>query len=282
MRTRADLHVHSKYSDGLYSPTWIVSRADAMELGGIALTDHDTLDGLKEFMECNASSQLHRVPGVEISTEHQGVEAHILGYYLPYGPSSLRTRLRALEKSRRERLPKMVRKLQQIGIEVDQDRLDQSLEGVGTPGRPHLGRVLVESGVVKDLQEAFDKYLASGRPAYVKKERMDSIEAVRLIRHFGGIPVLAHPLLVRAENLRGFVQDLLDAGLVGVEASYDYGKLDVTADAVDIELLADEMALLKTGGSDFHGDPTHADLGQVTVSVDVVEQLRRMIIGEGH
>jgi predicted metal-dependent phosphoesterase TrpH len=248
--------------------------ADEKGLGGIALTDHDTLDGIHDFLNCDASEDLLRVPGVEISTEYLELEAHILGYYIPYGASSLKTQLRVLEKSRKERLPKMVKRLEEIGIDVDQERLDEILTGVGTPGRPHLARMLVESGVVESWQDAFDKYLAAGRPAYVKKERMNSIQAIELIRRLGGIPVLAHPLTVRTENLRGFVEDLVGAGLGGLEAAYDYGHLKITTDLRVVEQIADEMKLLKTGGSDFHGDPSHAELGEVTVAVGVIERLK--------
>jgi predicted metal-dependent phosphoesterase TrpH len=141
----------------------------------------------------------------------------------------------------------------------------------------------VESGIVGSLQEAFDKYLASGKPAYVKKERLDSIEAVRLIRHHGGVPVLAHPRIVRTQDLRAFVEDLSEAGLIGLETVYHYGKIDVKSDAAEVEKLADDLALLRTGGSDFHGDPSHASLGQVTVSIDVIERLKeRGVIDESH
>lgn len=274
VRDLADLHVHSSVSDGRDSPSDIVRIAASKDLGGIALTDHDTIDGLAEFMDCESPDSLVRVPGVEISTELQGAEAHILGYFVPYGPSSLRTRLRELEKSRKERMPRMVRKLQTLGIEIDQARLDEDLEGVGAPGRPHLARALVEEGVVDDTKEAFDKYLARGKPAYVRKERMDTIEAIRLLRHYDAVPVLAHPFIVNTESLEEFIQVLVDEGLGGLEVAYDYGHLRVNNDIQRLERIARSSGLVMTGGSDHHGDSSHASIGDVTVPVSVIRDLQ--------
>jgi predicted metal-dependent phosphoesterase TrpH len=275
MRDLADLHVHSHVSDGLESPTTLVRKADELELGGIALTDHDILEGNREFMSCDASDSLRRIPGVEISTEHDGVEVHMLGYFVQYGPSSLKTRLRAIEQARRERLPRMMGKLGLLGIDISEEEMNKALEGVGSPGRPHLARTLVEKGVVGSVQEAFDKYLADGKPAYVRKERVDTIEAIRLLRDIAAVPVLAHPLMVDSADHSSLLVKLKSFGLMGVETEYEYSYFEAHGSAESVRVAAKKLGLIQTGGSDYHGDPAHPQLGDVGVPIDVVDSLRR-------
>jgi predicted metal-dependent phosphoesterase TrpH len=275
MRDLADLHLHSNVSDGLDSPAELVNRADELELGGVALTDHDILEGNRDFMSCDASASLQRIPGVEISTEHDGIEVHMLGYFVQYGPSSLKTRLGAIEKARRERFPRMMRKLGLLGIDVSEEEMREALEGVGSPGRPHLARILVDKGVVGSVQEAFDKYLADGKPAYVKKERVDTIEAIRLLRDMAAVPVLAHPLMIDAIGRSKLLAELKSYGLLGVETEYNYSHVETHWSAKSLRAAAKKLGLIQTGGSDYHGDPTHPQLGDVVVRIDVVKSLRR-------
>jgi len=178
MRVLADLHVHSDRSDGLQSPRELVRLAEERGLGGLALTDHDTLDGIHEFMETPTKSDLVLIPGVEVSTEYLGQEVHILGYLVPYGNSPIEQRLKAIRESRRTRFPKMVNRLRDMGIEIDEDEVQKVIQEIESPGRPHLARILIESGVVDDINEAFKEYLATGKPAYVGRDTEDRLERI--------------------------------------------------------------------------------------------------------
>ncbi|TFG34124.1 PHP domain-containing protein [Candidatus Thorarchaeota archaeon] len=274
MRARADLHVHSNCSDGIHSPSELVKLAEGLELGGIALTDHDTLEGNPEFMQAIESTDIIGVPGVEVSTEYQGQEIHLLGYFVPMGDSKIDVRLLVLRESRQQRFPKMVMKLRDLGIEVDQTEVDRVLREVESPGRPHLARILIENGDVNDIREAFTKYLATGRPAYVGREKIDLIEAIGILRDSGAVPVLAHPLLIENIDLRRFLQMLKTHGLEGVEVDYGYRKPE-HLDKIDrIRKYTQELNLVATGGSDSHGDDGHYKLGSVGVPVDTIEKLR--------
>ena len=275
MKVPVDLHTHSDRSDGLLSPLKLVESAEEIELEGIALTDHDTLDGLQDFMNAPTSTDLQRIPGVEISTEYQGSELHILGYFVPLDESPVDTRLRTTRESRHTRFPKIVAKLRDLGIEINDEEIDKILKEVDSPGRPHLARILIEKGVVKDINEAFEKYLATGRPAYVGRTKMDSLYAIDLIRESGAVPVLAHPVLIRGVNLKQLLQHLKSQGLEGVEVDYGYRRSEDMDQVEMIRKIAKEIGLIATGGSDFHGDEGHSSLGSVGTSVETINLLRK-------
>jgi predicted metal-dependent phosphoesterase TrpH len=273
MRDRADLHVHSNISDGIHSPSELVEIAANLELGALALTDHDTIDGRAEFLNAYCPDYLMKIPGVEISTEYHGKEIHVLGYFVPDSPV-LKTKLKWLEEAREHRFPKMIHKLWDLGIEVTKEDVDQVLEGVTSPGRPHLARILVQKEVVKDINEAFDLYLGKGKPAYVKKQRMDTTEAIILLRSLGAVPVVAHPLTIPVLNPRHVLIELMDCGLLGVEVNYDYSHVHVEGDSKDVRSIVKGLGLIETGGSDHHGDITRSNLGDITVPIDVAKQLQ--------
>ncbi|MFX1263774.1 MAG: PHP domain-containing protein [Promethearchaeota archaeon] len=284
VRARADLHTHSAYSDGSDTPAVLVRKAEEMELGGIALTDHDTIEGLKDFMDAASGANLIGVPGVEISTEEDDKEVHVLGYFVPLNSEKLRDRLETLSTAREVRFPKMVEKLRKLGIEVRQKEVDEVLQGVESPGRPHLARLLVRMGAVKDTTEAFRLYLGNGKPAYVKKERMGTVEAIRLLRSVGGVPVIAHPLTIETPDLRGFIEKLQKAGAVGVEVEYDYVTVGIAGTPEDVRATIQGLGFIETGGSDYHGDIAMARLGAATVDVETIERLRKaaeLIVSEG-
>ncbi|MFW9842637.1 MAG: PHP domain-containing protein, partial [Candidatus Thorarchaeota archaeon] len=268
VRARADLHTHSSGSDGSDSPSEIARKADKMGLGGIALTDHDSLDGIKEFMEADVSDEITRVPGLEISAEYNDKEVHILGYFVPLNSKPLNESLQSLRQARHDRLPKMMKKLNDLGVDVTLEQLYDTLEGVASPGRPHVAKLLVEKGYVKTFREAFEKYLAANRPAYVKKERMEVREAVRLFKRVGAAPVLAHPLTIKVPDLRPVIEELMDEGLVGVEVKYDYGHIVMRFPDIDVEETIKDLDLVKTGGSDYHGPIHYTELGSITVPVE--------------
>ncbi len=275
MRTLADLHLHSTVSDGINTPSQLVAMAVQKELGAIALTDHDTLDGISEFMKAKAPNWLVRIPGVEISTVHNGHETHILGYFVPESADKLRERLAYLEKKRQERFPKMVQKLNELGVKIAKKDLQRILEGVKSPGRPHLARLLVMNGIVRDEKEAFEVYLGDGKPAYVEKEMIDAKEAIALLRAEETVPVLAHPLTIGSSDLRRDIKQLQQAGLLGIEVNYAYDHMYTPAAPGQVSEAAEGLGLIETGGSDHHGDASRSFMGDVTVPLSVVDCLRK-------
>jgi predicted metal-dependent phosphoesterase TrpH len=274
MKAHADLHAHSDRSDGLLSPKDLVRSAEDKGLGGIALTDHDTLDGIQEFLETPTSTDLIRVPGVEVSTQYQGHEVHILGYFVPPGDSPIEQRLKGIRESRHTRFPKMVKKLRDMGIDVDEGEVQKVLSEVESPGRPHLARILIASGAVSDIREAFTEYLATGKPAYVSREKLDIPEAIRLLRESGAVPVLAHPLFIDDIDLRIFIQELKSHGLEGVEVEYGYRKPSMMEKIDFVREIVESLDLIATGGSDYHGDDGHFELGSVTTPIETIDLLR--------
>ena len=275
MKARADLHVHSNISDGVHSPSELLSIASDLNLGALALTDHDTIDGLVEFMNAEVHGGPIRIPGVEISTEYRGVEAHLLGYFVPTRAPKLVKKLKVLEESRRKRFPKMQNRLESEGIRLSDDDIDQILQGVKAPGRPHMAKLLIQRGYVKDIEEAFHKYLGKGKPGYVRKEHADIGEAISLLKSEGAVPVLAHPLTMRLPDLRSTLIELRELGLLGVEIEYDYQHLRLNVKPGEVQAIAEGLGLIETGGSDYHGDGAHRNLGGVTVPIHVVDNLRK-------
>ncbi len=277
VKARADLHLHSSASDGSDSPTELVRKAGKLGLGGIALTDHDSLSGIKEFMDADASDELMRIPGLEISSDYEDKEVHILGYFVPLDSKQLNIKLDFLRKARHDRLPKMIQKLNDLSIDVSIEELYNDLEGVASPGRPHVAQMLVKKGIVQTTTEAFQKYLAINRPAYVKKERLKALDVVRLLRSVGAVPVLAHPLTIKVPDLYSFIQKLVREGLLGVEVEYDYSYMRINRSPEEVKEISRDWHLLQTGGSDYHGTFHVTELGSITVPIEVIDEMRRKV-----
>ncbi|RJQ84535.1 MAG: PHP domain-containing protein [Desulfobacteraceae bacterium] len=253
-----DLHIHTTASDGTCTPSEILQRAAAIGLQAVSITDHDTLEGSRNALNCPLPDHLRFIPGVEISTQapegfSTGGSLHILGYGVDVHNGLLQEALARLQQAREMRIPKILERLNRIGIPI---RMDQILKhiGQGSPGRPHIARVMIDMGTVQDIDEAFDRYLAKGRPAYVDKYRIECRVALELIRQAGGIPVLAHPFLLpggKTRDLAAMIATLRELGLMGIEAYYSEHPPESVALYLD---LARQFDLLVTGGSDFHGD----------------------------
>jgi predicted metal-dependent phosphoesterase TrpH len=178
----------------------------------------------------------------------------------------------------------MVEKLREIGIDVRQEEVDEVLRGVESPGRPHLAELLVRKGVVRDSAEAFMHYLVEGKPAYVKKERLGTMEAIKLLRSVGAVPVIAHPLSIETSNLREFLGSLQKSGAVGVETEYDYTPWGTAGSPEGVRTAIQGLGFIETGGSDYHGDIALAELGSATVEIETIEGLRKaaeLILSEG-
>jgi hypothetical protein len=247
-----DLHTHSTASDGSFQPAEVVRLAQEAGLAVISLTDHDTIDGLPEALAAGAELGVEVIPGVEISAEFAGGDSmHILGYFLDYADGRLDQRLAVLKRARAQRNPKIVAKLNGLGIPITYGQVE-ALSGGGQVGRPHIARALLEGGYVRTFQEAFDIYLRKGGLAFVPKFRFPPAEALAMIREAKGIPVLAHPITLGLTGaaLKDLVNRLKFQGLAGLEVFYS----DHTLEQENHYLaLAQELGLLITGGSDFHG-----------------------------
>ena len=247
-----DLHTHSTASDGTYSPAELVRLARETGLFALALTDHDTVEGLPQALAAAEEHGIRFVPGVEISVRFEGPgHCHILGYFVDPHSSSLRETLGLLQKARRERNRLMVERLQALGVDLTLEEV-AARAGGGEIGRPHFAALLVEKGVVRSVEEAFERYLRKGAPAYVPKARLAPEEAFSAIRTAGGLPVLAHPvhLKLSAEELTRYVAGLKEMGLEGLEAYYTDHSREFTTLCLE---LARRYDLVPTGGSDFHG-----------------------------
>jgi len=252
-----DLHIHSTASDGTLSPAEILKLAQKLKLRAIAITDHDTIAGSKEALNIGLPPDVKYLTGVEISASsppsisYSG-SFHILGYSISLDDPQLNKTLSVLQQARKNRNPQIVKRLNSMGFEFSLKDVAKEV-GDGQLGRPHLARYLVKKGFVKSIDEAFKKYLAQGKPAYVDKYRVECREAIEIILNAGGIPVLAHPVLLGIKNneaLENLVVLLKDMGLKGIEVYYPEHSADETALYKE---LANRYDLLKTGGTDFHG-----------------------------
>lgn len=268
-RRFVDLHVHTNASDGIYAPAEIVRLAILAGLGAIAITDHDTMNGVAEALAAAADTSLLVVPGVELSTDVTGGEVHILGYYLDPDHPELASLLATLRNARRLRAQKMVEKLGLLKMPISWERVQELAEG-GSVGRPHVARALMEAGHVSSVADAFSLYIGREGPAYVERFKLTPREAVALVSRLGGVPVLAHPSF--GPNLDALLPDLVAAGLGGLEAYYTGHTPEITE---RYRSLAKRYGLVATGGSDFHGAGavSSAILGSVQVPYAAVEQL---------
>jgi predicted metal-dependent phosphoesterase TrpH len=248
-----DLHVHSNASDGTYAPAEVVRRAKEGGLAAIALTDHDTIDGLAEAVAAGERYGVEVIPGVEVSARFPGGSMHVLGLGINYRNGRLGERLAVLQKARAERNPQIIAKLNDLGIKITLEQVAQ-ISGRGQMGRPHIARALMEDGYVRTIQEAFDIYLRNDGKAYVAKFRFPPEEAIAMIRDVQGVPVLAHPFtlgLGSAFALKNTLEELVALGLAGIEAIY--AEHTPEQEALYLKL-ARELGLLITGGSDYHGE----------------------------
>ena len=275
-----DLHLHTTASDGVLSPAEIVRYAKAKGLQAIAITDHDTIDGCEEGLSEGGRIGFEVIPGIEISAEYSPGSMHILGFCLDIHHPLLNERLEYLQKARAERNPKMVAKLNQLGIMITYEEVLKA-SGGGQVGRPHFANVLLEKKVVKSFQEAFDRFLKKGAPAYADKFRFTSKEALHFIREARGVAVLAHPNTLgvsRSSELEKVITQLVDEGLQGIEVYYPEHS---STEVVQYKTLADRYKLLSTGGTDYHGiEKNELDIGvgrgEMKLPYSIVEDIKAL------
>lgn len=273
-----DLHAHTTASDGAFTPSELVARAAKLGLRVIAITDHDSTEGVAEGLAAGRALGIEVIPGVEINTDVPRSEVHILGYFVRHDDPTLRSELARLREGRIGRARRMAEILGQMGAPVSFERILE-IAGEGAVGRPHVAQALVEARHVASYEEAFERYIGRNSPAYVDRLKFSPEEACRLIRQVGGVPVLAHPVgfdkfgaIKTPFNLETALPDLIAAGLGGLEVYYP------GYDAVTTEYLlgiARRFGLLVTGGTDFHGlRPNQPDLGGIYVPMKAVRRLR--------
>ncbi|MDR4459513.1 MAG: PHP domain-containing protein [Nitrospirales bacterium] len=249
--SRIDLHTHTHFSDGSVSPTALVELALQQNVSILAITDHDTTEGLPEAMEAAQRLPLEIIPGIELSTEFQGRETHMLGYFINHADPRLQARLERLRATRVDRLHHILDRLHSLKMEISLAEVEH-VAGGGTIGRPHIAQMLIEKGYVKGIKEAFDRFLGVRGAAYVRRVVPEAAEIMTWITEAGGIPILAHPYWegLNADKTAASCRTLVDQGLRGLEVFY--GAFSARQISLNLNL-ARKFDLLMTGGSDFHG-----------------------------
>jgi len=239
-----ELHCHTTYSDGLLTPTELVRAAVRAGVRALAITDHDTVSGWQEAFTVAKAYGLEIVPGLELSTVYNNRSLHILGFYPD--PHQLRAPLSERIEGRKRRAQQIVAKLAELGYPVQLPVLGEGM----APGRPHIASALVKAGYVRNSREAFERFLGDDQTAYVHYEKFSSAEGISLLRSCGAVPVWAHPYLFRGGEVEAVLNELVAAGLMGIEV---YHPSHTPAQQQHLEQLANQYCLLVTGGSDYHG-----------------------------
>ena len=273
-----DLHVHSNASDGTFTPDALVAEAVRAGLSAFALTDHDTTDGILTAEAAAKEAGLELIPGVELSTEYEGVEIHVLGLYIDIGYEPLQQQMADFRGARDRRNVVMLQKLRDAGFDITQEALEARFpDAVLT--RAHIARYLLDTGGIPDMKTAFTKYIGNDCPCYVPRPKVTPMDAVDYILAAGGVPILAHPVMyhMTSQQLNHMIDEMKAHGLRGIEAIYSE---NTAADEVRFKELARENDLLISGGSDFHGT-NKPDLslgkgrGKLYIPYCLLESIRR-------
>lgn len=263
----ADLHLHSNFSDGTFTPEEIAARAKAQNLTAIALTDHDTVEGCERTATACHQVEVEFIVGTELTSEFYGNELHLLGYFIDPHDERLLTEIAKFQAVRQNRIHEMVAELNKLGVPLTADAVF-TLANCKSPGRPHVARALVNAGLVGSLDEAFERFLKKGRPAWVPKKKMSSAAAIELVHQAGGLAVMAHPGLNRTDSV---IPNLVESGLDGIECFHTKHSYAMSEHYLNI---AAKYHLLVTGGSDCHGMSKGKPLiGTVRLDYDHVEKL---------
>ena len=264
----ADLHLHTFFSDGTYSPEEMVGYAVKHRLSAVALTDHDTVEGCERAANACHTARIEFVPGTELTAQQDEHDIHILGYLVDTQNSRLREETAKFQLVRQNRIREIVSRLNSIDIPLAADAVFE-LANCRAPGRPHVARAMVKAGLCRSLDEAFERYLKKNRPAWVPKFKMSASEAIELIHQAGGVAVLAHPGLNHSDSV---IPSMVEAGLDGIECFHTKHSTSIAEHYLEI---ADQFHLLVTGGSDCHGMSKGKPLiGSVKVPYQHVEKLK--------
>jgi len=266
--TFADLHLHTRFSDGTYEPAEVVWHARRHQLAALSLTDHDTIEGCAPTAAACASAGIEFIPGTELTAEQDGDEIHILGYCLDTRDPKLLVEIAKFQAVRQDRIREMVARINRLRVPLSVDAVF-ALANCRAPGRPHVARALVKAGLCRNLDEAFERFLRKDRPAWVPKFKMSAAVAIQLIHSAGGLAVLAHPGLNRTDAV---IPAIVEAGLDGIECYHSKHGPSETTQYLEMAAL---HGLLITGGSDCHGSNKGRPLiGTVKLPYPFVEQLK--------
>jgi predicted metal-dependent phosphoesterase TrpH len=264
----ADLHLHTCFSDGTYTPEELILSVAKVGLAAIAVVDHDTTAGLAQTIEIAKTKDIEVLPGVELSAEYEGTEIHILGYLIDYRSPALNEKLDSLRRLRVERIYKMADKLKDMGVRLKPEVVFDIAQG-GMPGRLHVARAMVKEKLVRSSSEAFQRYIGDKCPGYVCGFKFTPAESIRLIKDSGGIPVLAHPFTLHNDEL---IHEFVGKGLMGLEVYYPEHSQSMTNFYLK---MAKELNLLVTGGSDCHGNAKpEVKIGSIKIPYELVEKLK--------
>ncbi len=279
-RRYVDLHTHTTFSDGTFTPEELILHAKDIKLAAVAITDHDTVDGIPYAIEAGKKYDIEVIPGIEIATHYTDkteTEIHIVGLFIDHESKMLKNVLQDVIKNRHLRNLAMIERLNELGFKMTYDEL-KAIAGGKIISRAHYARLLVEKGYVKDMYEAFSKYIGDGKTAYIKKTLPRPEEAIRSIIDAGGVPILAHPTLydMNYRRLRKMIEEFKTYGLKGIEVMYSTYNYEQER---EITRIADEMELLHSGGSDFHGankKGIHLGVGKGSLRIpyDFVDKIR--------
>ena len=264
----ADLHLHTYFSDGTYSPEELVAQAQRQDLQGVALTDHDTVEGCVPTATACVAAGIEFIPGTELTAEQDGHEIHILGYGIDLENPAFLSEIGKFQTVRQNRIREMVQRLNQLNVPLQVEAVF-ALANCRAPGRPHVARALVQAGLVGSLDEAFERFLKKNRPAWVPKFKMSASKATELIHQSGGVSVMAHPGLNRSDEI---IPAMVETGLDGIECFHTKHSATMAGHYLQI---AEHFGLLVTGGSDCHGLSKGQPLiGSVRLAYEHVEKLK--------
>jgi len=267
----ADLHMHTRFSDGTFTPEELVDRAHEKGLRVLALTDHDTVEGCAPMAAACRQKRIEFINASELTCEIDGHEIHLLGYFLDTSHPTLLRKLAEAQKERRNRIREMAEALNRQGIPLRADTVFE-LAACKAPGRPHVARAMVREGFARSQEEAFGKFLRKGKPAWVPKKKMSAPEAIKLVHQAGGLAVMAHPGLNQTDDI---IPALIEAGLDGLECFHSRHSLH---DIERYEGLTEKHGLLATGGSDCHGMNRGKPLiGSIKLPYVYVENMKRRL-----
>jgi len=267
-----DLHLHTHFSDGTFTPEELAAQAARHQLKAVALTDHDTVEGCPRMAAACEKEEIEFVPACELTAEWEGNELHLLGYYLDIENENLLTELAKFQVVRQDRIREMAARLNALNVPLRAETVFQ-LANCKAPGRPHVARALVKEGLCGSLDEAFERFLKMGRPAWVPKFKISAPDAIKLVHEANGVVVMAHPGLNRTDDV---IPPLVEAGLDGLECFHTKHSTSMTEHYMQ---LADDYGLVVTGGSDCHGKSKGKPLiGTIKVPYTHLESLKKRLL----
>lgn len=265
---RLNLHMHSVYSDGVFTPDELIKMQARDKIEAASLTDHDSIFGISEAVAAGEKYGVRVIPGIELSS-YSTCEIHILGYNFDYKNPEFAKKLKDIKELRKTRIKKTIEKLNGLGISFDDSSLDFD---AGSVGRVHVAKEMVKQGLVSSVSDAFHRYLGAGKRAYISGYRLTPIDAVSLIKEFGGVAVLAHPVYIQKDSLELLVSGLVPYGLDGMECYYASYTAD---DTLRFLRMADKYGLITTAGTDLHDGNLYVSNAYSCDRVDI-KSLRKL------